>query len=74
LAFGQPAEADLVEKLRWACTESLSLVAEDDEVVMGHILFTPVVVAGAGSESSGWDSVRWPCCRITSVRASARSS
>ena len=43
LAFGQPAEADLVDKLRQACTDSVSLVADDDEVV-GHILFTPVVV------------------------------
>ena len=43
LAFGQPAEADLVERLRQACTDSLALVAEDDGVV-GHILFTPVVV------------------------------
>ena len=46
LAFGQPAEADLVEKLRQACSSSLSLVAEDDAVV-GHILFTPVVVESA---------------------------
>ena len=46
LAFGQPAEADLVERLRQACTDSLSLVAEDDAVV-GHILFTPVVVESA---------------------------
>jgi len=45
LAFGQPAEADLVDKLRAACAESLSLVAED-ETVVGHILFTPVVVDG----------------------------
>src|SRR5881396_4400587 len=43
LAFGQPAEADLVERLRQACDDSLSLVAEDDAVV-GHILFTPVVI------------------------------
>lgn len=46
LAFGQPAEADLVERLRQACADSLSLVAEDDAVV-GHILFTPVVIEGA---------------------------
>jgi putative acetyltransferase len=46
LAFGQLAEADLVERLRQACTDSLSLVAEDDAVV-GHILFTPVVVESA---------------------------
>ena len=43
LAFGQPAEADLVEKLRQACADALSLVAEDGAIV-GHILFTPVVV------------------------------
>lgn len=43
LAFGQPAEADLVQRLRKACIDSLSLVAEDDAVV-GHILFTPVVI------------------------------
>lgn len=46
LAFGQATEADLVEKLRQACTDSLSLVADDDGVV-GHILFTPVVVERA---------------------------
>jgi len=43
MAFGQPAEADLVEKLRQACGDALSLVAEDGAIV-GHILFTPVVV------------------------------
>jgi len=47
LAFGQPDEADLVERLRRGCRDSLSLVAEDDAVV-GHILFTPVVVESAG--------------------------
>lgn len=52
LAFGQPAEADLVEKLRNACIDSLSLVAED-EAVVGHILFTPVVVESAGRRVLG---------------------
>jgi putative acetyltransferase len=47
LAFGQPAEADLVDTLRRTCAEALSLVAEDDDgVIVGHILFTPVVVDG----------------------------
>ena len=46
LAFGQPAEADLVDALRRGCTDALSLVATDDGVV-GHILFTPVSVDGA---------------------------
>jgi putative acetyltransferase len=40
LAFGQPLEADLVDRLREACADALSLVAED-HVVVGHILFTP---------------------------------
>ena len=52
VAFGRPAEADLVERLRRACTDSLSLVAEDDAVV-GHILFTPVVVESAGRRVLG---------------------
>jgi putative acetyltransferase len=42
-AFGQPAEADLVDRLRQSCADAVSLVADDDGVV-GHILFTPVVV------------------------------
>ena len=52
LAFGQPAEADLVEKLRAACGEALSLVAVADDVV-GHILFTPVVVESASRRLVG---------------------
>jgi putative acetyltransferase len=43
LAFGRPTEADLVDRLRKTCPEALSLVA-DDGIVVGHILFTPVVV------------------------------
>jgi putative acetyltransferase len=43
MAFGQSTEADLVERLRQGCTDSLSLVAEDESVV-GHILFTSVVI------------------------------
>jgi putative acetyltransferase len=43
LAFGQPGEADLVETLRQSCPDSVSLVAEDATIV-GHILFTPVVI------------------------------
>jgi len=46
LAFGQPVEADLVDRLRRVRTDSLSLVGEDDGVV-GYILFTPVVVESA---------------------------
>ena len=53
-AFGQPAEADLVDKLRASGCESLSLVA-DDETVVGHILFTPVVVESAGRRVVGME-------------------
>lgn len=41
-AFGQPAEANLVEQLRHKAHPFISLVAEVDEEVCGHILFTPV--------------------------------
>lgn len=44
LAFGQPVEANLVDKLREACPDALSLVAEDKGHVVGHILFTPTVI------------------------------
>jgi putative acetyltransferase len=47
LAFKQPMEADLVDRLRESCAEAVSLVAEDDDLVVGHILFTPVVIESA---------------------------
>jgi putative acetyltransferase len=50
-AFGQPIEANLVERLR-SSAGALSLVAEDDEVV-GHILFTSVVVECAERQVLG---------------------
>ncbi|AKB26404.1 GCN5-related N-acetyltransferase [Methanosarcina sp. MTP4] len=53
LAFWQPAEGKLVEKLRQnpKFVPELSLVAEIDGKIVGHILFLPVVVkSGAGNE------------------------
>lgn len=44
LAFGQPAEADLVDRLRAAGRASVSLVAEEERGVVGHILFSPVTL------------------------------
>jgi putative acetyltransferase len=44
LAFGQPEEAKIVDRLRESCGRSLSLVATQDEEVIGHILFTPVTL------------------------------
>ena len=43
-AFGGPAEADLVDSLRVACPDAVSLVAVSDDQVVGHILFTPVTI------------------------------
>jgi len=43
-AFDRPDEADLVDALRTGCPEALSLVAELDGRVVGHILFSPVTL------------------------------
>ena len=43
-AFGQMQEADLVDKLRQNCDDLLSLVGLMQDEVVGHILFTPVMV------------------------------
>ncbi|MGB7571277.1 MAG: N-acetyltransferase [Methanothrix sp.] len=47
-AFGQPAEANIVDRLRANCpkTKMLSLVARDGEAVVGYILFSPAGVKG----------------------------
>ncbi len=39
-AFGQPDEADLVERLRADGDAAIALVAEDNGSVVGHILFS----------------------------------
>lgn len=44
LAFGRSAEADLVDALRANGKAVLSLVAECDNEVVGHILFSPVTI------------------------------
>src|SRR5215468_4995121 len=43
-AFGGAAEADLVDALRRNGKTAISLVAEDDGRVIGHILFSPVSI------------------------------
>lgn len=48
-AFGQPHEARLVERLRDCAEPLLSLVADSGGQVVGHALFSPVHVEGAGS-------------------------
>ena len=49
LAFGQPNEADLVDRLRDSRHMILSLVAELDTAVVGHILFTQVSLESPGA-------------------------
>lgn len=44
LAFDGEPEADLVEALRRDADPVISLVAEDDGEIVGHILFSPVSV------------------------------
>lgn len=51
-AFGRAAEADLVETLRTNGKSKLSLVAELDGQIVGHILFTGGTVEDASSRLS----------------------
>jgi len=46
-AFGQPAEADLVDTLRSGGAVTVSLVAEVEGQIGGHLFFSPVTVQGA---------------------------
>ena len=43
-AFGTTAEADLVDTLCERAAPILSLVADDDGAIVGHILFTPMTL------------------------------
>jgi len=52
-AFPHPIEADLVDKLRLACPAAVSLVAELDGKVVGHILFTAVTIQTQPREIRG---------------------
>ena len=45
-SFETPAEARLVESLRAQVSPVISLVADVDQEVVGHILFTPVTLSG----------------------------
>ncbi len=45
-AFGRSLEADLVASLRRAGAAALSLVAEQEGRVLGHILFSAVIIEG----------------------------
>ncbi len=49
LAFPTEAEANLVDVLRENAQSVISLVAIDDNAIVGHIMFTPVELCGASS-------------------------
>ena len=52
-AFGQTIEAEIVEALREGCDDLVSLVATEAERVVGHILFSPVIIDTRGSRIVG---------------------
>jgi putative acetyltransferase len=46
-AFETAAEADLVDALRQQADPVVSLVAEEADAILGHIMFSPVTLANA---------------------------
>jgi putative acetyltransferase len=52
-AFGQAAEANVVDTLRQTCPEGLSLVALWLGQIVGHILFTPTILETEESRIGG---------------------
>src|SRR5215470_1023512 len=52
-AFGRMEEANLVDALRRNGKATISLVAEDDGRVVGHILFSPVTIETSERELVG---------------------
>jgi len=47
LAFETFAEATLVDTLREQCHPVVSLIAEEDREIVGHIMFSPVTLIGS---------------------------
>jgi putative acetyltransferase len=43
-AFKQQGEANIVDEMRQCCPEKIALVACEGELIIGYILFTPVVI------------------------------
>ena len=56
--FGQPAEGAVLDAIRAACPDILSLVAEEESEVVGHILFSPASATGPDGPVVGM-----PLCR-----------
>jgi putative acetyltransferase len=47
-AFGRPEEGAVVDLLRDACPDAVSLVADESGEILGHVLFSPVLVTREG--------------------------
>ena len=45
-AFEQSLEADIVDALRKNCKDIISLVADNDGKIIGHVLFSPAEILG----------------------------
>jgi len=52
VAFGQPAEAELVRRLRANGDLLLSLVAEDDGAIIGHVAFSRLWIEHDGTRTA----------------------
>ncbi|MBN1808711.1 MAG: N-acetyltransferase [Planctomycetes bacterium] len=52
-AFGEPAEATIVDSLRNACPDAVSLVAVEDGKILGHIFFSPVFISSGHGIKEG---------------------
>lgn len=52
-AFGRKEEAEVVNVLRSSCPEGVSLVAEEEGKIVGHMLFTPTIIEGEGTSLVG---------------------
>lgn len=50
-AFSDGTEADVIDRLRASGDLTLSLVAQNDADVVGHVAFSPVVI---GQHTTGW--------------------
>ncbi|HPL63302.1 MAG: N-acetyltransferase [Syntrophales bacterium] len=53
LAFARRTEADIVDNLRKSCPDAVSLVVEEDGRIVGHIMFTPVIIEGVDKRLEG---------------------
>jgi putative acetyltransferase len=52
-AFGRLDEANIVDRIRASCAESVSLVATIGDRIVGHILFSPATIEKDGRITKG---------------------